>query len=273
MGSEDVNEEFEKAQQIKVDKTTPMFQPLVGAGPASSYRDQGFISKMRAEMKEWRVGYVEKAGKHGARLKVKEYIRSRGKRPFVTRTRKSAKGRKILFVADFSGSVSSFQEHYKKAIVSALEVLDSVGVKTALFGFGGEMGDSSFNNFFFKVKKFEDPKWTMNHTSKVAVLQASGGTPTSQAYRGLENYIKMHRPDLTVTLTDGEPNNPSSTAYMIKHLKRYTRMVAFGIGPDRETAKSMEDLLKDFGYNKVFAVSAGEMNKLPKKLVDLIAPT
>jgi len=35
----------------------------------------------------------------------------------------------------------------------------------------------------------------------------------------------------------------------------------------------MEYKLKGMGYDKTFAISTGEMNKLPKKLVDLIAPT
>lgn len=267
-GSEDVNEEFEKAQQIKVDKTTPMFKPIIGAGPASSYRDQAFIQKMRTAMKDWKTGYVETPQKYGTKLKVKQYIKTKGKYPFVTRIRKSAKGRKILFVADFSGSVEPFQEQYKKALVSALEVLDSIGVKTALFGFGGEPGPK----FFFKIKKFEDPKWTLNHASKVAALQGSGLTPTAEAYMGLENYIKMHRPDMVVTLTDGEPNREEATKQMIKRLRRYTKMVAFGIG-DPTNVHLMEHKLKALGYDKTFAVSTSQMSKLPKKLVDLMAPT
>jgi uncharacterized protein with von Willebrand factor type A (vWA) domain len=270
-GTEEVKKEFKKAQQIKTDKTTPMFKPVIGVGAASGYRDQNFISKMRTAMKEWKVGYAEKTGKYGARLKVKEYIKSRGKRPFLTRIRKTAKGRKIFVVADFSGSITPFQEHYKKALVSALEVMDSVGVKTALFGFGGERGTS---RFFFKIKKFEDPRWTMNHASKVAVLVGAGSTPTATAYSGIEKYVRMHRPDITITLTDGEPTDgKAATEHMVKRLKRYTRMVAFGIGEYRDSAKQMENTLKGFGYDKVFAVSTQEMNNLPKKLVDLIAPT
>jgi uncharacterized protein with von Willebrand factor type A (vWA) domain len=270
-GTEEVKKEFQKAQQIKTDKTTPMFKPVIGVGAASGYRDQNFISKMRTAMKEWKVGYAEKTGKYGARLKVKEYIKSRGKRPFVTRIRKTARGRKILVVADFSGSITPFQEHYKKALVSALEVMDSVGVKTALFGFGGEKGGDAQ---FFKIKKFEDPRWTVNHSSKVAILVGAGNTPTATAYRGLEKYVRMHRPDLTITLTDGEPTDgEAATEHMVKQLKRYTRMVAFGIGEYRDSARAMENTLKGFGYDKVFAVSTQEMNRLPKKLVDLIAPT
>ena len=270
-GSSEIDEEFEKAQRIKVDKTTPKFKPVIGAGPASNYRDQAFIRGMRTAMKDWRAGYVETPQKSGSRLKVKQYVKTKGRYPFVKRIRKSAKGRKILFVADFSGSVRPFQEEYKKALVSALEVLDSIGVKTALFGFGGER--SGVQNFFFKIKKFEDPKWTVNHASKVAALEADGFTPTAEAYEGLEKYVRMHRPDLVVTLTDGDPDSRAATKRMVKQLKRYTRMVAFGIGETREDAEDMERKLRYLEYDKTFAISTGEMNKLPKKLVDLIAPT
>jgi len=269
-GSEDVNEEFEKAQQIKVDTTTPMFKPIIGAGPASSYRDQSFIQKMKTAMKDWRAGYVEKPQKYGTKLKVKQYVKTKTKYPYVSRRKKSARGRKVLFVADFSGSVEPFQEHYKKALVSALEVLDNIGVKTALFGFGGE---SSTSDFFFKIKKFEDHKWTQNHASKVAALQGFGGTPTAAAYSGLEKYIKSHRPDIVVTLTDGEPDSERATEYMVEKLRRYTKMVAFGIGDSPDKARAMEKKLKSLGYDKTFAVSTEQMSKLPKKLVNLMAPT
>ena len=214
---------------------------------------------------------MEKPQKYGSILKVKQYIKTKGKYPYITRIKKSAKGRKILFVADFSGSVHSFQEHYKKALVSALEVLDSIGVKTALFGFGGEPSGGDY--FFFKIKKFEEPKWTVNHAAKVAALQGYGGTPTDRAYRGLEKYIKEHRPDVVVTLTDGFPDSFSGTEEMVKRLKKYTKMVAFGIAGSEEEAERMEAKLKFFGYNKAFTITTDQMSRLPKKLVDLIAPT
>jgi predicted metal-dependent peptidase len=127
-GSDEVKEEFEKAKQVREDTTTPMFQPVGAVSAPSVYKDQSFITKMREELKDWQVGYKEKVGKRGRSLKVGEYIRSMGERPFVSRTKTSAKGQKILVVVDFSGSMMPQEKEYKKALISSMTVLDSIGV-------------------------------------------------------------------------------------------------------------------------------------------------
>lgn len=267
-GSDDVQREFEDATHIRDDQITSAFQPVTSAADPSLYRDSNFISKMNTALRDWKTGWKEFVGKTGSRLSVPEYIRSRGEEPFVTTLKKSAHGRKILVVADFSASMSDRQEDYKKAIVSSMEVLDGIGSQTALYGFGGETGGDEV--FFFKVKRFEDPKWKPIHSSKTAALAANGSTPTAEAYKGLEQYVKRHRPDVTVTITDGAPDEPIETANMIRNLKRHTRMVAFGIGADPASAHVMEDFLKRFGYNRVFSVD--NIHNIPPKLVRLMTP-
>lgn len=268
-GSEQVRREFEQAQKMEIDEFTPMFVPVAAATESSLYRDKKFQDQMHTALREWRIGRKEVYGEAGARLTIPRYIRSAKKEPFVTRIKKSAKGRKILVIADFSGSIryAGQEDNYKKALVNGMEVLDTIGTKTALFGFGGEQGNP--NPFFFKVKRFEDPKWKPIHSSKTAALAAHyPSTPTDSAYASLLPYIKKHRPHVTVTCTDGEPDNERTTAGMVRGLKRHTRMVAFGIGPKAEKLQS--DLDK-FGYHRTFAVS--DMDRLPRQLVDLVAPT
>jgi len=268
-GSEQVAKEYQQAQKTEVDQLTPVFAPVASAVSPSEYRDQKFITEMNAALKEWKTGKKEVIGKTGARLSIPHYIRHK-QEPFVTRIRKSARGRKVLVVADFSGSMEPREEEYKKAIVSGMEVLDGIGSKTALYGFGGEKGGAGY--FFFKVKRFEEPKWTPNHSAKTAALEADyPSTPTAEVYRGLLPYVRKHRPDVTITITDGAPDNQAGTAQMVKQLKKHTRMVAFGIGTDGGTAKHIENRLKTFGYHKVFAVDS--VSKIPHKLVSLIAPT
>ena len=210
------------------------------------YRDSQFMSEMNSALSDWRSGYVEKIGKKGARLDVREYIRSRGKQPFITRLKRSAKGRKILVIADFSGSMQSQQEEYKTALINGLEVLDSIGSKIALFGFGAEQRGKQ-QNMFFKVKKFEEPQWNLAHSSKVASLLATyPNTPLGGIYHSLQRYIKMHRPHVTLTVTDGVPfMDPKKADEQIAELKKHTRMVAFGMRTDSETAQRMEKGLKD----------------------------
>ncbi len=58
----------------------------------------------------------------------------------------------------------------QEALFSSMEVLDGIGSKTALFGFGGEKGGSGY--YFFKAKRFEELKWKANHSANTATLQA-----------------------------------------------------------------------------------------------------
>ena len=261
-GTDQVEKEYVKVQRDEVDDT-PVFTPLATTVPPELFRDQKFITKMNEALREWKTGRKEVAGEHGARLSIPQYIRHK-EEPFVTRIKKSAHGRKILVVADFSGSMHAREEDYKKAIISSMEVLDGIGSKTALFGFGGEMeGD---RETFFRIKRFEEPKWNPDHSAKTAALTATyGSTPTDNAYVALEGYIRKHRPDVTVTVTDGVPDDRKATAEIVKNLRRHTRMVAFGIGED------VEKNLKEYSYNKVFGVE--NVNDIPPRLVRLMAPS
>jgi hypothetical protein len=281
-GASNVASEFDQANRVTPDLETSDFEPVVAAADPQLYRDQKFISDMNTALKDWRTGFKTHTGAAGSKFKVKEYIKSKGEEPFVTRIQQSAKGRKVLVIGDFSGSVAPFEDDYKKAIVSSMEVLDGIGSKTAFFAFGGQMGEEalvkigsgSYNKgraSFFKVKKFEEPRWLQVHSAKTSALINAGSTPTAETYNRLKSYIKRHRPDVTLTLTDGGPDDRSGTIAAISELKHHTKMVAFGIGNDLRSAERITELLKDFGYAHVFGVSS--VNDIPRKLVGMIAPT
>jgi chemotaxis protein histidine kinase CheA len=284
-GASNVASEFDQANRVTPDLETSDFEPVVAAADPQLYRDQKFISDMNTALKDWRTGFKTHTGAAGSKFKVKEYIKSKGEAPFVTRIQQSAKGRKILVIGDFSGSVGPFEDDYKKAIVSSMEVLDGIGSKTAFFAFGGQRGEEvmvqlggpngpSYNNgrsSFFKIKKFEEPRWLQVHSAKTSALINAGSTPTAETYERLKSYIKKHRPDVTLTLTDGGPDNSQGTISAISELKHHTKMVAFGIGGDLRSSEHLTQKLKEFGYTQVFGVSS--VNEIPRKLVGIIAPT
>ena len=267
-GADDVNEEFKNAEKVQTDQDTPFFEPVVAATDPSMFRDLGFISEMNTALRDWRTGFMTKHGASGSKLSVKEFIRTKGEEPFISRIQQSAAGRKILLIADFSGSICTMQDSYKRAIVSTMEVLDGIGSQTALFSFGGQTGDPEAK--FLRVKKFEEPKWLPVHAARASALEAAGGTPTDKAYAGLADYIRKHKPDVTLTLTDGSPDDEASTINQIRSLKPNTRMVAFGIGENLEGAKNITEQLNKFGYAKVYGVYG--ISGLPNKVVNLIAP-
>jgi len=284
-GASNVASEFDQANRVTPDLETSDFEPVVAAADPQLYRDQKFISDMNTALKDWRTGFKTHTGAAGSKFKVKEYIKSKGEAPFVTRIQHSAKGRKILVIGDFSGSVGPFEDDYKKAIVSSMEVLDGIGSKTAFFAFGGQRGEEvmvqlggpngpSYNNgrsSFFKIKKFEEPRWLQVHSAKTSALINAGSTPTAETYERLKSYIKRHHPDVTLTLTDGGPDNSQGTISAISELKHHTKMVAFGIGGDLRSSERLTQKLKEFGYTQVFGVSS--VNEIPRKLVGMIAPT
>ena len=266
-GSVDVRSEYEKIQRKEpVDPDLMQWQPVAAQSPASLYRDSRFINAMNTFLQAWKEGYKRIVGKSGASFSVKEYIRKQDE-PFITRLKKSVKGKKLLILADFSGSMTDQEPEYKRALISAVEVLDSIGSNLAFFTFAE---DPAQGTGFFRVKTFEEQKWTNTHSAKLAALEAGYNcTPTGSAYRALARYIQKHKPDITVTVTDGEPDSMLDASEMIARLKRHTRMVAFGISaPNAQARERMERSLRDQGYHKSFAVT--NVYDIPPKLVSLL---
>jgi hypothetical protein len=267
-GTVEAKNEYSQAQKEKaVPKEVTSFAPILSQGPVQNYRDTKFITDMQSHLRKWKTGYEEIIGETGARLSIPDYIRHQ-KTPFATRLKRSAKGKKMLVIADFSGSMHDKEEEYKKAIVSAMEVLTGIGSNVAVFGFGQ---DPAQGNVFFRVKTFEEPRWTNSHAAKIAGIQAQyPSTPTFAIYERLLPYIKKHSPDVTVTVTDGSPDEIALTTEAVDKLRKHTRMVAFGIGGDRNSAEWMAKRLKEFGYHSSVAVA--DLRELPPKLVKLLAP-
>jgi hypothetical protein len=253
-GSSDARAEYTNvAKNTPIDPALASWKPAIDYGPTAPFRDTNFMNHMKTELEKWIKGYEEIRGSSGSRFKVKQWIRD-PEQAFVTRLRKSVKGNKVLVLADFSGSTNKFQDQYKRALISGLETLDKVGIKTGLFIYGTD---------FTQVKRFEEPRWTNVHAAKTAALADHDMTATGTAYSMLEEYVKRHRPDVFITLTDGLPNQGVSTDQEVARLKRQTRMIAFGIGDENLNVQ-----LKKFGYNSTFAVP--DVSQIPKKLVKTI---
>ena len=276
-GTEDSRSEFESIQKggDEPSELAGMFTPLSDLSPTGPYVDSKFKREMDKRLKAWRTGLSKKHGETGHMLDVDSLIRTKGQKkpkPFVKIQRRNVKGKKYLFVLDFSGSISNVQEEYKRAIINTMEALDTIGAKTAVFGFGGFNAAGSRTVGGFKVKTFEERRWRPVHASKVAGVTAAGNTPTGETYARLERYIKKNRPEYVITLTDGEANSTPAVADMNKQLKKHTKMVAFGIAGDQLEAGRIKRYFDDVDYRKSFTVSKDEIHKLPGKLVNMIAP-
>ena len=273
-GSADVKAEYEAITgggRGVEDPALTGFMPVTGSSSAAKYEDPKFKRKMAERLREWRRGFRAAPSKTGASFNVDAWLYTEGKRPFVSVKRRSVRGGKYLFVVDFSGSIRPYEEEYKKALINALEALQGIGAQIAVFGFGGlKVGRSSYSGLF-TLKRFEEGPWRRGHSSRLAGgVEADGGTPMAKAYKRLEAYINRHRPEYVITVTDGAPDNIGLTKEMIEKLGRKTEMVAFGIANEESTAKMMRWNLKSLGYRRSFVVT--DLDRLPGKLVDLIAP-
>jgi len=267
-GSAEVKSEYEQATQKKqVDPELGYWVPIVSHMTPSNYRDQRFITDMTTHLKKWQTGYETIVGKTGSRLSIPDYIRHQDE-PFATRLKRSVIGKKMLVIADFSGSMAVRVEDYKRSLISAIEVLNKIGSNIALFGFGG---DPAQGEIFFKIKTFEEPRWTQRHSAKLAAVEASfGSTPLHTTYERLSKYVMKHKPDITVTMTDGSPDDEFKASEEIQKLKKHTRMVAFGIGDVEAEARDIARKLKGLGYHDSVAVD--NVRELPPKLVKLFIP-
>jgi len=162
------------------------------------------------------------------------------------------------------------EKEYKKVLANTFQVIDSIGGKLAVFGFGGiEVKQDERTEGYFKLKTFEEQRWLRQHTKRLASVYADYGcTPLDICYSRAEKYMSRQKPDMVITITDAGPDDPAQVMRQLADYKRRlrgTKFVGFGIG-DPE----MEDNLKRLGYQK--ALSTNDLSKLPGQIVDLIAP-
>jgi hypothetical protein len=286
------------------------FAPVTAPASAAGMIDNGFKSKMRKKMQDWMTGRKTEYKESGSRFDPRSHILSHDTKNFKVIHRKSVKGQKYLFVVDFSGSIRTRVDDYKKALVNTFETLDSVGGNIAVVGFGTLDTPYGLQDGQFRVKTFEEGKWKKSNNGKLAGVQAHSMTPMAPCYRSIKNYVARHKPDYVITVTDGQPNDydevsgttPETTEALkgLRSVSKSTRFVAFGL-PDIKRAESIEKDAKEMdrqsqtasaaryrqeaelnrpeGMKKQFkqtgyqdSFSTDNIAKLPDLIVDLITP-
>ena len=58
-------------------------------------------------------------------------------------------------------------------------------------------------------------KWSVVSARRLVQIKASGGTPLAEIYGLLQPVIKSFKPDIMVTLTDGEPSDFNAVREMV----------------------------------------------------------
>jgi uncharacterized protein YegL len=219
------------------------------------------INGLKVKFKEWRTGWKEQHVRSGDEFDEENYIE--GNEPFFTDIKKSIKT-KIVILLDHSSSISSDAIEYKKATIALCEVLAFLKVKFAVYAFSTQ----NRSMVCWSIKE-ENVKWNRITAKRLAQIVANGSTPLAEVYDKMFPTLQSKRPNIFLTLTDGEPSDSDAVRNMTKSLKGLgISMVALGLGPNTIRATTIANNLKHLGYDKTMAVS--RLKDIPNKVINIL---
>jgi len=223
--------------------------------------DVSLINSLKIKFKEWKSGWKEQHLRSGDEFDEENYIE--GNEPFFTDIKKSIKT-KIVILLDHSSSIASDAIEYKKATLALCEVLGYLKVKFAVYAFSTQ----NRTVVCWQIKS-DNVKWNTVAAKRLAQIVANGSTPLAEVYGKMFPVLQSKRPDIFLTLTDGEPSDPNAVRNMTKTLKRLgIKMVAIGLGPNTIRATTIAVNLKHLGYERTLAVS--RLKDIPSKVIRIL---
>ena len=223
--------------------------------------DMSLINGLKTKFKEWKSGWREQHLKSGEEFDEENFIE--GHEPFFTDVKKSIKT-KIVILLDHSSSIASDSIEYKKATLALCEVLSFLRVKFAVYAFSTE------NRLMvcWSIKP-ENVKWNNLTAKRLAQIVANGSTPLAEVYDKMFPILQAKRPNIFLTLTDGEPSDLDAVRKMTKSIKGLgINMVAMGLGPNTIRATTIANNLSHLGYEKTMAVS--RLKDIPSKVIKIL---
>ena len=224
--------------------------------------DADLINKLKTKFKDWKSGWKEQHLRSGDEFDEESFI-DRAE-PFFTDIKKTIKT-KIVILLDHSSSISTDQIEYKKATLALCEVLSYLKINFSVYAFSTEN-----RSVICWLIKPENLKWNYVAAKRLAQISANGSTPLAEIYDKMFPIMQSTtRPEIFLTLTDGEPSDPNAVHAMIKSLKSIgIKMVALGFGPNTIRATIIANNLKTLGYEKTLAVS--RLNDIPNKVMGIL---
>jgi thioredoxin-related protein len=223
--------------------------------------DIDLINNLKAKFKEWKSGWKEQHVISGDEFDQETYIE--GHKPFVTDKKIAIKTR-IFILLDHSSSIVEQETQYKKATLALCEVLDFLKVQFSVYAFNTEQ-----KKVTCWLIKPENLQWNNASTKRLAQIKANGSTPLAEVYNLLLPTLRSKKPDIFLTLTDGEPSDPDAVRAVMRDLKLLgIKMVAIGVGPDTGDAITIANNLRRLGYERTLAVS--RLNEIPKRVLNVL---
>ena len=234
--------------------------PGEGADESAIY-DMDLINGLKTRFREWKRGYREVHRPTGEELDVESHLD--GHQPFFADIRRSIKTR-VVILLDHSSSISADAVGYKKATLGLCEVMAYLGVRFAVYAFS-----TQGRAVVCWMIKAEDSRWSRIHAKRLARVVANGSTPLAQVYQKMLPVLQTRKPDIFLTLTDGEPSDPAAVRDMVKAIRSQgVRMVALGLGPGISRATVIASNLKRLGYERTLATS--RLQDIPRKVLGIL---
>ena len=82
--------------------------------------------------------------------------------------------------------------------------------------------------------------------------------------------LASKKPDIFLTLSDGEPSDPNALKMVLKSYKSLgIKMTAIGVGRDTFSATTIANNLKHLDYEKVLAVS--RLTDIPNRVLSILS--
>jgi hypothetical protein len=224
--------------------------------------DIDLIQKVKAAFRDWKTGWIERHDESGDEFDVEPYVEALPK-TFLADFKLSIKT-KVVILLDHSSSIADVELEYKQATIALCEALHYLGIKFAVYAF-------STDNQQVKCWVIKPPniKWSVVSARRLVQVRASGGTPLAEVYGLLLPMLKSFRPDIFVTLTDGEPSDFDAVRQMVlSYRKMAVHMVAIGVGRNLNDSVGIGHNLKYLDYEK--AISVSRLQDIPKKVIKLL---
>ncbi len=224
--------------------------------------DMDLIEKVKAAFRGWKTGWVERHDKTGEEFDPESYAEMLPK-PFLTDVKLSIRT-KVAILLDHSSSIEDVELQYKQATIALCEALHHLGIKFAVYAFSTEARQVKC-----WIIKPLNIKWSAISARRLAQIKASGGTPLAEIYGLLLPITKSFKPEIMVTLTDGEPSDSSAVREMVlSYRKMGINMVGLGVGRTINDSVAIAHNLRYLNYQKTLAVS--RLQDIPKKVINLL---
>jgi hypothetical protein len=226
--------------------------------------DYNLINKVKTALKEWKSGWKENYDYQGEEIETEHYI-ERQQKVFIN-DKKISINAKISILLDLSSSIEDNEIEYKKAAVALCEGLEYLGIKFSVYAFNTES-----RSIKCWIVKPQNVRWGSIYAKRLMKIKPLGGTPLAEVYGILQPVINSFKPDIFVTLTDGEPSDMDAVRKTVLSYKRSgIRMIAIGLGSDVNDAIGIGYNLKYLNYEKTLSLSKKRLQDLPKKVLGLL---